>query len=167
MGNVEFRIEMMEVSCLRTRRIAIVTCGTMQTFCGEGHIVRVVVKLVDLYSKTVKYGYIVSGRFVTHKNEKFSILGQIHTHQDKNEYASPSFYTGDGYGDLGFSASNSKLPVFTMGWDGKLYGIYGEYRKNGNAPLLTPLHLHAKDASLFNLLNGTSTLTSIIRRMKK
>lgn len=112
-----------------------------------------------------KYGYIANGRKLQHKTEKFNIIGQVHTHQSKAGDPTPSFFTPDGYGDLGFSALNSKLPVFTIGWDGKIHGIYGEWPNGSSSPELTPLKLSKKDSSVLNLLNGITSLSSIIRRI--
>ena len=118
-------------------------------------------------TKIVEYGYLIDNRTMKHGNEKFSVIGQIHTHQSKNGDPAPSFYTSTGYGDLGFSALNSKLPVFTMGWDGKLHGIYGEWPKGNPSPELTRLKLSNRDASQYNLLNGKTRISSIIRRIGK
>lgn len=113
------------------------------------------------------YGYeIIDGRTLTKGNERLSIIGQVHTHQDKSLPAEASFYTGDGYGDMGFSLYNNSLPVFTMGHDGKLHGIRG-YGINEKQPTALPASLNANDKSLSNLLKGTTTLSSIIKRLPK
>lgn len=113
------------------------------------------------------YGYeIIDGRTLIKGNERLSIIGQVHTHQNESLPPEASFFIGDGYGDMGFSLYNNSLPVFTMGHDGKLHGIRG-YGINEKRPTALFTSLNANDESLSNLLKGTTTLSSIIKRLPK
>ena len=119
-------------------------------------------------SKIYVYGYNLRNRTVTHGKESFTVIAQIHTHQDHNLNATPSYYDiHHGYGDLGLSANNNSLPVFTISYDSKVYGIRGKYVSGQHVPEGKLINLGNKDASLVNLLNGTTTITSIIKRMPK
>ena len=112
-------------------------------------------------------GYKLVGQKL-YKNNAFcyDIIGQIHTHQDKSLPATPSYYTGDGYGDLGVSLFHNSLPVFTIGHDGKIHGIRS-YRNSKGAVIGMTVSLSSKDASMYNLLNGVTSLYSIILRLPK
>ena len=75
---------------------------------------------INLISRTLSKG-----------REHFTVIGQVHTHQDRSGDAPPSTYLIDSYGDLGYSKNNNSLPVFTISYDGKIYGIRGYTDKNG------------------------------------
>jgi RHS repeat-associated protein len=109
-------------------------------------------------------GYILRGRYLIKEKESFIVVGQVHSHQDKSLPATPSFFTDNGYGDLGFSLENSSLPVFTLGHDGNIHGIRG-YRNRRNEPIGLEVNLNSKDASRDNLLKGATSLYSIIKRL--
>lgn len=72
----------------------------------------------------------------------------------------------DNYGDLGYSKNNNSLPVFTIGYDGKIYGIRGYNDETGQA-VGKFINMNDNDSSRANLLNGKTTLTNIIRRLPK
>lgn len=80
-----------------------------------------------------EYGYNISkDGVITKGNDRIKIVGQIHTHQDKFYDAYPSYYTGEGYGDLGISKQMGGLPVIVIGHDHKIHGIYsGKVKGNG------------------------------------
>ena len=115
------------------------------------------------------YGYNLDGLKLIHNKESLPVIGQIHTHQNKSLPPSPSFYMVNGYGDLGLSMNNSSLPVFTIGHDGKIYGIRGKFVRNGKKVIPTgyDIPLEHRKYSRTNLLNGTITITNIIRRLPK
>jgi hypothetical protein len=71
-----------------------------------------------------EYGYKVSkDRTLVHGNERFNILANIHTHQEKTTNSKPS-YIPFGESDLGISRSMGGLPVMTMGHDNMVHAIY-------------------------------------------
>ena len=78
-----------------------------------------------------KYHYQLRGCKLKHGNEIFTVIAQVHSHQDRGLDATPSYYTGDSYGDLGFSMNHSKLPVFVIGHDGNIHGIRREWIRTG------------------------------------
>ena len=83
-------------------------------------------------SRTTKisdYGYIINGSIVTKGNESFSILAQIHTHQDTSASPKPSEYLVYNYADLGVSLAMGGKPIITIGHDGYLYSIRGGHTK--------------------------------------
>jgi RHS repeat-associated protein len=88
---------------------------------------------------------------------KKDILGTIHTHLSPGGDPTPSFYTGTGYGDVGYHAQNTPYKVFmTMGWDGKVYGNYAYYQSGSNIPSYSDVSKYLKQGGLTNndLLNG-------------
>lgn len=107
-----------------------------------------------------KYGYKVNkDGTLLHGNEKFNVLGNIHTHQDKSISASPSFYTYDGYGDMGVSIQMGGKPVLTIGWDGEIHGI----RSNStNKVYQIPFSQNLRQRQ--NLFNGYTKLSKILKR---
>jgi RHS repeat-associated protein len=76
------------------------------------------------------YGYSINknGILSDKDGNKFKITGNIHTHQNRDADATPSYYIihskGGGYGDLGHSEFMGGLPVIVIGHDGNIYGIY-------------------------------------------
>ena len=113
------------------------------------------------------YGYhIQKNGIVKRGDEKFNVIGQVHTHQNKSLSAEPSTYLGDSYGDLGLSVYNSSLPVFTIGHDKKIHGIRG-YLGTDNVPVGLIVNMNSRDSSRQNLLNGRTSLFSIIQRLPK
>ena len=113
------------------------------------------------------YGYhIQKNGIVKRGDEKFNVIGQVHTHQNKSLSAEPSTYLGDSYGDLGLSVYNSSLPVFTIGHDKKIHGIRG-YLGTDNVPVGLIVTMNSRDSSRQNLLNGRTSLFSIIQRLPK
>lgn len=106
-----------------------------------------------------------NGRKLIHGKETFYVVGQVHTHQNRGGNPEPSFYDPiDGYGDLGYSALNNSLPVFTMGWDGEIHGIRGYKTKQGHVAGAT-VSMRKNEKSLSGLLNGSYSLRSVIRRL--
>ena len=73
-------------------------------------------------TKIKEYGYLIDNKTVKHKNEKFSVMGLIHTHQSKNGSPSPSFFGNKGEYD-GSIAEIIDGPVFTMGHDDNVWVI--------------------------------------------
>ena len=116
-----------------------------------------------------KYHYQLRGRKLKHGNEIFTVIAQVHSHQDRGLDATPSYYTGDSYGDLGFSMNHSKLPVFVIGHDGNIHGIRGEWIRTGKRyePTLNKMPLQGNDKSREALLGGKTTITSILKRLGK
>jgi hypothetical protein len=83
--------------------------------------------------KIKEYGYSISKYKITDAdNNTYRITGLIHTHQDKTGDAAPSTWTWDGNGDLGVSRQMGGLPIFTIGHDGLIHGIYDS---NVNGPI--------------------------------
>ena len=71
---------------------------------------------------TTEYGYSVDNGSISSALGKFKVTGLMHTHQNpKVGAASPSVYTGDGYGDLGISKVLGGLPVMTLGYGGYIH----------------------------------------------
>ena len=112
-----------------------------------------------------KYHYQLRGRKLKHGNEIFTVIAQVHSHQDRGLDATPSYYTGDSYGDLGFSMNHSKLPVFVIGHDGNIHGIRGEWIRTGQRyePTLYKMPLQGNDKSREALLGGKTTIKSILK----
>lgn len=67
-----------------------------------------------------EYGYNVGVGTVSKGQEEFSVLAQIHTHQDKTGNANPSFYGGGNDSKL---AAKMARPVFVLGHDNNVYGM--------------------------------------------
>ena len=111
-------------------------------------------------------GYKLNNRTLSKGREHFTVIGQVHTHQDRSGDAPPSTYLIDSYGDLGYSKNNNSLPVFTISYDGKIYGIRGYTDKNGRVSGKF-VNMNSYDASRKNLLSGKTTLSSIIRRLPR
>ena len=104
------------------------------------------------------------GHTLVHGKERFSVVGQVHTHQNKGNDPSPSFYDPEkGYGDLGYSCSNNSIPVFTLGWDGYVYGIRG-YVNNGRI-VGKIVSMRNGENTLKGLLSGSYSLRSVIKRL--
>ncbi|EFA44414.1 RHS repeat-associated core domain protein [Hallella bergensis DSM 17361] len=111
-------------------------------------------------------GYKLNNRTLSKGKEHFTVIGQVHTHQDRSGDAPPSTYLIDSYGDLGYSKNNKSLPVFTISYDGKIYGIRGYTDKNERVSGKF-VNMNSYDASRKNLLSGKTTLSSIIRRLPR
>ena len=108
-----------------------------------------------------------NGRKLIHGNESFIVVGQVHTHQNKNGDPTPSIYDPEeGYGDLGFSVENNSLPVFTMGWDGEVHGIRG-YRNLKGSIVGSVITMRKNEKSMSGLLKGSYSLRSVIKRLPK
>jgi hypothetical protein len=83
-----------------------------------------------------KYGYSVKeGTLSTGDGETFKITGNIHTHQDPSGDATPSFWTGTGWGDVGHSKAMGRLPIITIGHDGNVHGALWSVKDNGFRPV--------------------------------
>lgn len=111
-------------------------------------------------------GYKLNNRTLSKGKEHFTVIGQVHTHQDRAGDAPPSTYLIDSCGDLGYSKNNNSLSVFTISYDGKIYGIRGYTDKNGRVSGKF-VNMNSYDASRKNLLSGKTTLSSIIRRLPR
>ena len=113
-------------------------------------------------------GYLLkNGRKLIHGKESFFVVGQVHTHQNKRGDPTPSIFDAEeGYGDLGFSEANNSLPVFTMGWDGKVHGIRG-YRNQNGRMAGSVVTMRKNEKNLSGLLKGSYSLRSVIRRLPK
>ena len=119
-------------------------------------------------SRTMKMdagGYTLNNRLLTKGKERFTVVAQVHTHQDTSGEASPSVYLIDSYGDLGYSKNNNSLPVFTIGHDGRIYGIRG-YTDKGQVTGVN-IRFKPRESSRRNLLNGNTSLYRIIMRLPK
>ena len=80
-----------------------------------------------------KYGYRISkDGYLSHGTEQFKIKGQIHTHQNKAYSAAPSTLSNE---DAGISMMMGGLPVFTMGHDNMVHGLYYDTKQNGYADI--------------------------------
>ena len=106
------------------------------------------------------YGYKVNkDGTLSHGNEKFNVIGNIHTHQNKSVSAAPSYLTYDGYGDMGISIQMGGKPVLTIGWDGEIHGI----RSNSIKTLyIIPFSKNLRQSK--NLFNGKTKLSNILKR---
>ena len=119
-------------------------------------------------SRTTKMdagGYTLNNRLLTKGKERFTVVAQVHTHQDTSGEASPSVSLIDSYGDLGYSKNNNSLPVFTIGHDGRIYGIRG-YTDKGQVTGVN-IRFKPRESSRRNLLNGNTSLYRIIMRLPK
>ena len=106
-----------------------------------------------------EYGYKVSkdGTLI-HGNECYKVLANIHTHQDRSVSAAPSYYTYDGYGDMGISIQMGGKPVLSIGWDEEIHGI----RSNSIKTLyIIPFSRNLRQRK--NLLNGNTKMSRIIK----
>ena len=105
------------------------------------------------------YGYIThEDGTVTHGKELFSALAQIHTHQKGAGYPQPSTYDVSGIHDGKVSMRMGGRPVFTMGHDGKVYGII-ETKSVQTQPFVLP----SPFGSLNYLLKGISSFSKYIK----
>ena len=76
-------------------------------------------------SRTTKisgYGYKIGHHTVSKGNVVYSVVAQIHTHQDTSGDPTPSYYSPNGSYD-GKLAENMRLPVFVLGHDNNVTGI--------------------------------------------
>ena len=108
--------------------------------------------------------YRLTRRTLSNGKENFLTIGQVHTHQDRSYPATPSYYTLDGYGDLGYSKDHASLPVFTLGHDGQVHGIRGCTNSNGQVIGLIA-SIRKNEKSRQSLLNGRTSLYSLIKRL--
>ena len=83
------------------------------------------------------YSFDKKGNILDAEGNSFSAVGSIHTHPyDKGASSDnqPDPYpsgTNWGAGDLEtFSLVTPNKPAMTMGWDGKVYGVFGSYKNN-------------------------------------
>ncbi len=73
------------------------------------------------------YGYTISSHKISKGKDTFSIIGQIHTHQNKEKgNETPSYYDGDDK-----IAARIEAPVFVLSFDGNVYGIVSSSDKYG------------------------------------
>jgi hypothetical protein len=99
-----------------------------------------------------KYGYSVGDGVLTDKDgNTLKITGNVHTHQDKSGDATPSFWTGTGWGDVGHSKAMGGLPIITIGHDGMVHGAFWSIKGNGARPI-------PKFGSRNDLLSGSMKL---------
>ena len=76
-------------------------------------------------SRTMKiseYGYKIGHHSVSKGNVVYSVVAQIHTHQDTSGDPTPSYYSPNGPYD-GKLAENMRIPVFVLGHDNNVTGI--------------------------------------------
>ena len=76
-------------------------------------------------SRTTKisgYGYKIGHHSVSKGNVVYSVVAQIHTHQDTSGDPTPSYYSPNGPYD-GKLAENMRIPVFVLGHDNNVTGI--------------------------------------------
>jgi hypothetical protein len=105
-----------------------------------------------------KYDYSINNDMtLSHKDgDSFSITGNIHTHQDPTGNATPSYWTGDGWGDVGHSKGMGGLPVIVMGHDGKVHGVFYSTERKGYQSI-------PGFGSRDNLLSGKTKLVPWLR----
>ncbi len=115
-------------------------------------------------TKLNAYGYNFKGTILSKNKVSLKVKGQVHTHQDKTGDSQVSRYLITSYGDLGLSVNHNSLPVFALGYDGVLSGIRG-YKTSKGQVVGFPMNLGKKDRSLYNLLHGYTTISSIINRL--
>ena len=115
-------------------------------------------------TKLNDYGYNFNGTILSKNKVSLKVKGQVHTHQDKTGDSQVSRYLVTSYGDLGVSVNHNSLPVFALGHDGVLCGIRG-YKTSKGQVVGFPINLRKKDKSLYNLLHGYTTISSIINRL--
>jgi hypothetical protein len=76
------------------------------------------------------YSFDKKGNIFDAEGNSFAAVGSIHPHPDKNGEQQPSG-TNWGTGDLEtFSLVTPNKPIMTLGWDGKVYGVFGSYKNN-------------------------------------
>jgi RHS repeat-associated protein len=79
-----------------------------------------------------KYDYSVKdGILLTSDGEILKTIGNVHTHQDPSKNATPSFWTGTGWGDIGHSKAMGGLPIITIGHDGNIHGAFWSIKDSG------------------------------------
>ena len=76
-----------------------------------------------------EYGYKIGYGTLTKGRETFRISGQIHTHQERTSGVKPSIVYDNGFCDIEISRKMGCLPIFSMGHDGRTYGIYAVLRE--------------------------------------
>ena len=105
-------------------------------------------------TKYDEYGYSIGkGKITDSEGNTFKITGFVHTHQDpKAGDATPSYYTGDGYGDLGISRQMGGLPIMTIGYDGYIHAAF-DANVNGR---ITNAAIDMNGLTRRSLLNGTN-----------
>ena len=115
----------------------------------------------DAYSSYIsKYDYKVNkDGTLSHGNETFNVLGNIHTHQERTTDPKPSVseYGGE---DLAISRSMGDKPVMTIGHDNKVYGIY--HIRGGKAGQYSDFELHSRKG----LLNGWYKIYPWLKQQK-
>ena len=109
------------------------------------------------------YGYKIYGNKLRHGGSVYKTIGMVHTHQNRQLDSSPSYYLGDSYGDLQISLDMGGNPVFTIGHEGRIYGIRGKY--GTDAPILYNIPLKGLLGSRSNLLRGKTKISNIIKSL--
>jgi len=109
------------------------------------------------------YGYSIVGKKLRYGGSVYKTIGMVHTHQNRQLNSSPSYYLGDSYGDLQISLDMGGNPVFTIGHDGRIYGIRGKY--GPDAPILYNIPLKGFLGSRSNLLRGKTKISKIIKSL--
>lgn len=95
-------------------------------------------------TKIEEYGYSIKEGSITCGKEIFSVLAQIHTHQDITRDATPSFLGERNDSKL---AAKMKIPVFVLGHNNNVYGIVSNRTKY----------------SIFNLPGDFSKVSSFLK----
>ena len=88
-------------------------------------------KNTSMESYIGEYGYKIGYGTLTKGRETFRISGQIHTHQERTSGVRPSIVYDNGFCDVEISRIMGGLPIFSMGHDGRTYGIYAVLRGKG------------------------------------
>ena len=86
-------------------------------------------KNTSMESYIGEYGYKIGYGTLTKGRETFRISGQIHTHQERKSNVKPSIVYDKGFCDVEISRRMGCLPIFSMGHDGRTYGIYAVLRE--------------------------------------
>lgn len=113
-------------------------------------------KNTNITSEIVGYGYYLDeSGYLTYKNERWKITGQIHTHQDRSSNHKPilSENLARVDGDYDTSVKMGSLPVIAIGHKNNVDAIYSN--KTG----FSTIHIGTRK----NLLSGRITLSSWLR----
>ncbi|MBR5988501.1 MAG: RHS repeat-associated core domain-containing protein [Prevotella sp.] len=106
------------------------------------------------------YGYKLNkDGILSHGDESFEVLANIHTHQERTTDPSPSVNSRES--DLGISKCMGGLPVITMGHDNKVYGIF--HIKGGKGWRYSSFDLHSRTG----LLKGSYTIYPWLKKTFK
>lgn len=106
------------------------------------------------------YNYSITekGILSNERGETFRITGNIYTHQDPTGNATLSFWTGDGWGDVGYSKRMGGLPIIAIGHDGKLHGGFWNATDKGFKGI-------SALGNRADLLSGKNSIISLVKNI--